>query len=679
MPSFDRETRWPSAGLARALVIGLALCVSSAASASAAAPNWLGPADLSKPGRDASNPQVAMDAAGNTLALWERQSTVDPSFNTQMSSRDAGGAFTAPVDLVPKGTEPQLAIAPNGEAIAVWKRLANPPGVYVIEAATRPPGGSFSAPVTVHTEPATVIPQDLSVAVGTGGAAVVTWAQIDQESIFTEFPAVQCGTAPSPPAPPGTKIKCANPAFVMAAVRPAGGAFTAAEQISPPLTEPPATDPQLEEWAIEESAKAAGSARPVIDPAGNATVIFSYYNGEDAVVESTERPAGGEFGGLEQITAPGEDASGGEIGIDAAGAAIASWQRSDGPDLMVQAAIKAPGGAFTPLGDVSPAGGVAERPVLGVAPDGTATLVWRLSGPTEAFLQASTRPPGGTFSPPSNLNSGKDSPLFHEVAVGAGGDAVVVWSGDNGTDQIVRAAVRAAGSGAFGTPVAVSQSSPDILHPRPSMDAGGNATVVWVRNNGTHNIVQWGGYDADPPQLSQVSIPSTAMVADTVQFSASASDVWPVDKPSFDFGDGGQAAGDAVSHVYAAPGSYPVKVTVADAAGRTTTRNGTILVKARNHFTIGKLKRNRKKGTATLTIAIPEPGAIVTSAKGIKKATVRAAKGGTVKVPLKAVGKSLKRLTAKGRLKAKLKIAYSPVGGDTSTQQHRITLQKKLG
>ena len=106
------------------------------------------------------------------------------------------------------------------------------------------------------------------------------------------------------------------------------------------------------------------------------------------------------------------------------------------------------------------------------------------------------------------------------------------------------------------------------------MDAGGDATVVWVRDNGTHNIVQWAGYDADPPQLSQVSIPSTAKVADTVQFSASASDVWPVGKPSFDFGDGGQADGNAVSHVYSAPGSYPVTVTVADAVGRTATSSG---------------------------------------------------------------------------------------------------------
>jgi PKD repeat protein len=666
-------------GPVRALVLGLALCVSFAASASAAAPNWLDPADLSKPGRNASNPQVAMDAAGDTLAIWERQSTLDPSFNTQMSSRAAGGAFTAPVDLVPKGTEPQLAVARDGEAVAVWRRLAIPPGVYVIEAATRPPGGSFSAPVTVHTEPATVIPQDLNVALGTSGDVVVTWTEIDPESIFTEYPTVQCGTSPSPPSPPGTKVKCPNPFFVMGSVRRAGSVFTQARRISPPLTTPPAGEPELEEWAIDESAKSAGDPRPAMDAAGNATVIFSYYDGENAVIESTDRPVGGEFGGLEPISASGEDAGGGEVGVDAAGNTIATWLQSDGSDLVVQAATKALVGSFTPLGDVSPASAPVDSPVLGVAPDGTATVVWRLVGLTEVFLQASTRPPGGTFSPPVNVNSGKDTPLFQEVAVGAEGDAIVVWSGDNGADRIVRAAVRTAGASSFGAPVAISQSSPELFHPRPSMDAAGDATVVWVRSNGTHNIVQWAGYDADPPQLSQVSIPSTAKVADTVQFSASASDVWPVGKPSFDFGDGAQAVGNAVSHVYAAPGSYPVKVTVADAVGRTATSAGTILVKARNHFTIGKLKRNRKKGTATLTIAIPEPGTIVASAKGIRKATVRAAKGGSVKMPIKAVGKSLKRLKAKGKLKAKLRIAYSPVGGDTSTQRHRVTLQKKLG
>jgi hypothetical protein len=676
MPNFDRGTRAPKAGPARALVLGLALCVSSAASASAAAPNWLEPADLSKPGRNASNPEVAMDSAGNTVAIWEREDPLHPGINLQLSTRAAGGTFTAPIDLALKPTEPSLAMTPGGEAVAAWKVLENT-GVpatsgYRVQVATRPPGGAFGPPVTVYGAPPDVIPQEVELAVGPGGDVVVTWAEIDRESIFTEYPKVNCGTDPNPP---NNKFKCPNPDFVMASVRPAGGMFTPAQRISAPLTEPPTGEPELEEWAIDESAKSASGAHPTIDSAGNATVVWSAFNGEDNVVQSTYRPAGGTFASPDQVSASGEDAGLAEIGVDAAGNAIASWLRREGSDLIVQAATKAPGGAFVSLGNLSPAGEAAERPVLAVAPGGAATVVWRLGG----FLQSSTRPAGGAFAPPVNVNSGSDNPLFHEVSVSEEGDAIVVWCGENGADQIVRAAVRTAGASAFGAPVAISQSSPVLIHPRPSMDAGGDATVLWVRSNGQHNIVQWAGYDADSPQLSQVSIPSTAKVADTVQFSASASDVWPVGEPSFDFGDGGQASGDAVSHVYAAPGSYAVTVTVADASGKTTTGAGTILVKARNHFTIGKLKRNRKKGTATLTIEIPEPGAIVASGKGIKKATVRAAKGGSVKVPLKAVGGSLKRLKAKGKLKVRLKIAYSPVGGDTSTQHHGVTLQKKLG
>ena len=69
-----------------------------------------------------------MDGAGNTVAIWERQGTLDPSFNLQISTRSAGGTFTAPVDFSLKRTEPQLAMTPGGEAVAVWRHFENPPG-----------------------------------------------------------------------------------------------------------------------------------------------------------------------------------------------------------------------------------------------------------------------------------------------------------------------------------------------------------------------------------------------------------------------------------------------------------------------------------------------------------------------------------------------------------------------
>ena len=89
------------------------------------------------------------------------------------------------------------------------------------------------------------------------------------------------------------------------------------------------------------------------------------------------------------------------------------------------------------------------------------------------------------------------------------------------------------------------------------------------------------------------------------------------------------------------------------------------------------MKRNPKKGTGTLTIAFPEPGAFAVSGKGIKKVSVRAAKGGSVQVPIKAVGKGRKVLGKKGKLKARLKVEHPPLGGDVNTQRQSVTLHKK--
>jgi hypothetical protein len=677
MPRFDRAKRAAGTGLGPVLLLAAALCLLLAASATAAAPNWLEPADLSKPGRDASNPRVETDNAGNTVAIWERQSTGGPTFNLQMSTRAPGGAFAVPIDFLQNSTDPQLVVSPSGEMVAAWKHFENTPDPkdagYLIQISTRAPGGEFSPPVTVYKAPQGVIPQELRVAVGAAGHIAVTWSRIDPTA---NFPNLTCGINPMT----GKPVKCSNPPFVEGSVRPPGGVFAEAKRISTPRGEGPPgeTEKEKEEREIFESKLNASGAHAVVDGAGNVTVIWGAFNGVDNVVQASTGGPNGVFGAPFQVSESGEDAGSAEIGVDAAGNAIASWQRNEGSDQIVQAAIKPPGGAFAPLGNLSAAGGSAEQPVLDVAPNGTAIVVWRLSGLTESFLQASTRPPGGAFSPPSSLSSGKDNPLFHRVALSEEGDVVVAWSGDNGTNEIARAAVRPAGSAAFGPPAAISQSSAGLFHPLPSIDADGNATVVWVRDNGSHDIVQWAGYDAEPPQLRDVSVPATAKVAETLQFSASTFDAWPVGAPSFAFGDGTVAEGGSVSHAYGAPGRYDVTVTAKDAVGRTATSTASILVKARNSFTIGKLKRNRKRGTATLAVTVLEPGTLVASGKGIKKSTVRGSKGGTLKVPLKAAGKGLKRLRSKGKLKAKLKISFSPVGGDTNTRPYKLTLKKNL-
>ena len=674
MSIFDRGMR---CGAGTTAMLACAVCSLLFAAGAAAAPNWSDPADLSKPGRDATNPAVAMDSAGDTLAIWERQSTANPSITLQTSTRAPGAPFAGPFEFpgstaAGSNTEPSEAMTAGGEAVVAWKHFSSILGVYEILVATRAPGGSFGAPSSVYTAEAKVIPQEVEVAIGGDGTVAVAWSRADPNSGLDK---IICGYSE----PLHIPFFCRNPPFVEASVRPPGGSFTPAQRISEPRGTPPGGETPLEKEEREkaESFKVANGARAVVDGAGNATVVWSYFNGTDEVVQTAIREAGGSFTPPQQISESGAEAGFPAIDNDAAGNATAVWVRTIGTDHVVQVASRPPGGSFSAPAAISNGGGVIEAPSIDVAPNGAATVLWRGSGLTETFLQTASRPPGGAFEPAVNVNSGKDNPLFPDLAADGAGDAVVVWSGQNGTEEIARAAVRGPGAAAYATPVAISQASPDFFHPSVSMDAEGNATVVWVRDDGTHTIVQEAGYDASAPRLAGVSIPSSGKVGDPLQFAATASDVWPIAPPRFEFGDGASAQGSSVSHAFSAPGRYTVNVSATDGAGRTTASAATLLVKARNFFKIGKLKRNPKKGTGTLTITFPEPGAFAVSGKGIKKVSVRAAKGGSVQVPIKAAGKGRKRLGKRGRLKALLKVEYSPLGGDVNTQRQSVTLRKK--
>jgi hypothetical protein len=517
-----------------------------------------------------------------------------------------------------------------------------------------------------------VIPQEVELAAAEGGNAVVTWARIDPDSGLDKL---TCGIDPISHLP----FKCPNPTFVEASARRAGGAFSPPVKISPPRGTPTGTETEEEEELreIEESKLSAGQARPTIDSAGNATVVWTYFDGTDQIIQWAARD-GEAFTAPAQLSAAGADASEPEIGTDSAGTSIAVWAREEGGGRPIQAADRPSGGVFAQLGNVSDPSGVALSPSLAVNTGGAAIVAWRLSTFSASFIQQSTRPPGGSFSVPAYLSNGKDNPLFPEVAMNDAGAALVAWSGSNGPEQIARAVARPPG-GDFGAPVAISQSSAGLFHTHLAIDAAGDGTAVWVRSNGTHEIVQMAGYDGSPPTLGNVSIPPLAKVGQALQFSATDADDWPIGPPHFSFGDGSGADGPAVSHTYSKPGVYEVTVTATDGAGTAVTATGTTLVKARNEFSIGKLSRNRRLGTATLLVTVPEPGTLVVTGKGIKKATLRTAKGGTLKVPIKPSARGRKGLNKRGKLKSKLKIAYSPVGGDTNAVGHPVSLRKILG
>ena len=93
-----------------------------------------------------------------------------------------------------------------------------------------------------------------------------------------------------------------------------------------------------------------------------------------------------------------------------------------------------------------------------------------------------------------------------------------------------------------------------------------------------------------------------------------------------------------------------------------------------NDFTIGKLTKNRDRGTATLALTVPGPGTVAVESPKLKEQTAPVAGAGEVSVKLKADGNAKQKLKNKGKLKAAAEISFTPTGGVAASQDKRVKL-----
>jgi hypothetical protein len=102
-----------------------------------------------------------------------------------------------------------------------------------------------------------------------------------------------------------------------------------------------------------------------------------------------------------------------------------------------------------------------------------------------------------------------------------------------------------------------------------------------------------------------------------------------------------------------------------------------------NAFTIATIRRNKKKGTATVSVNLPDPGELVGSGKGVKAAsagravTSKSAGAGQAQLVIKAKGKKKRKLTRTGKVKLNVAITFTPTGGKANTQSLKVKLKKK--
>jgi hypothetical protein len=95
-------------------------------------------------------------------------------------------------------------------------------------------------------------------------------------------------------------------------------------------------------------------------------------------------------------------------------------------------------------------------------------------------------------------------------------------------------------------------------------------------------------------------------------------------------------------------------------------------------LTLGKLKLNKKKGTAKLTATVSGAGSLKLTGRGLKSVVKQAVGAGNVVLPVKPKGKTKAKLAATGKARVKVTVSFTPSSGAAISQKMTAKLRLKL-
>jgi 6-phosphogluconolactonase (cycloisomerase 2 family) len=176
------------------------------------------------------------------------------------------------------------------------------------------------------------------------------------------------------------------------------------------------------------------------------------------------------------IDAGTASASSPQVASDALGNALIVWSESGG----IQARSYAPDGtlgAITPLQSVS---GSSASPQIAFGPDGTAFAVWHQSNAARSQVWANRFTPasGGQWTGAVPIEEKAGDALFPQLAVDAGGNAIVVWQQATGSHTDIWAN-RYVGGWSTAAARAIENNDGNAFAPQVALDASGNARAIW--------------------------------------------------------------------------------------------------------------------------------------------------------------------------------------------------------
>jgi microcompartment protein CcmK/EutM len=240
---------------------------------------------------------------------------------------------------------------------------------------------------------------------------------------------------------------------------------------------------------ISEAGQSASQPQVAVDPDGDAVFTWRRFDGTNFRVQARARTAAGALSPVQTLSKSGRDASNPQVAVDDTGDAVFTWVRSDGTNDRAQARARSAAGALSAVQDLSKRGQDAVFPQVGVDAGGDAVFTWQGFDGTNTRAQARARSAAGALSAVQNLSNPGQNASSPQIAVDDTGDAVFTWVRSDGTHNLVEARTRSA-AGALRPLTLLSDPGQNGFSPQVGVDADGDAAVAWRRFDGANDRIQ---------------------------------------------------------------------------------------------------------------------------------------------------------------------------------------------
>ena len=237
-----------------------------------------------------------------------------------------------------------------------------------------------------------------------------------------------------------------------------------------------------------------------VDDAGDAVFTWSRSDGASSRVQTRARSAAGALSAVQNLSDPGQNAFAPQVAVDADGDAVFAWSLDVGANpQLAQARARSAAGTLSAVQNLSDSGSDALSPFpqVGVDADGDAVFTWERSDGANLRIQTRARDSfTGNLSAVQNLGLSADIDV-HQVGVDADGDAVFTWVGRDGTTNCggfgclrVQAQARSA-AGVLSAVQNLSKGGQNVrLEHQVAVDDAGDAVFTWSRVDGLNSRVQ---------------------------------------------------------------------------------------------------------------------------------------------------------------------------------------------